>query len=131
MAGRPKRMAAKATRLSGEALRLWTGIFDAMPRYYLNHPDSNGPFCPAWNEAFNTTHTAMLAIEHLAKLLRNKAGLDREACLAMVQRAIEREAKAKKVTPPERGTEQPEPSPDPLDDATLDEDLEDDSPAAD
>ncbi len=72
MAGRPVKMAEKATTLEARALQLSYDVFCEVPRQYLDRP-TDDPICVAWNDAVDATILATLATEKLGNLLREKA----------------------------------------------------------
>ena len=105
MAGRPKTMAVKVTRLEDEARRLCWEVYEAMPQQYIEDPDPKGAISYAWNDAYYKVRDAMCAVEELAEQLRSKAGLTRAECNVKIQEALEREARAKKAGPLKGGSD--------------------------
>ncbi len=75
MAGRPRKMAEKVTRLEDEAVRLMHHLWVTMPLYYRDRRDLTDPVSRGWYWTLDATEQATLAIAHLGDMLREKAGI--------------------------------------------------------
>ncbi len=55
-----------------QARSVEVGMFEEMPKRYLERPDG-GPLCMAWNDAVDAATLAHLALQKLGDMLRKKA----------------------------------------------------------
>ena len=74
MAGRPVKMAEKATALEARALQLSYDVFCEQPKQYLDRP-TDDPICVSWNDAVRANMLSSIATEKLGNLLRAKANI--------------------------------------------------------
>ena len=78
MPGAPLRMARRVLELEELALELNNRFCRAAPKHYFGRPQS-GPDThgvrAAWYEASDTVFEALTSVEHLADIMRERAGL--------------------------------------------------------
>ncbi len=78
MAGAPNRMARRVIELEDLALQLNNKYCKVAPRHYFERPQS-GPdphgLRAAWYESADAIFEALSAVEHLADIMRERAGL--------------------------------------------------------
>ena len=82
MAGRPTRMAERVAKLEVRAFELQEDLRRAAPQQYLERSSCGTDplgLCAAWNNAVETSEDAYYAVEELADILRDRAGIDKWA----------------------------------------------------
>ena len=72
------------TGLEEQARSVEVGMFEEMPKQYLERPDG-GPLCQAWNDAVDAATLVRLAMDKLGAMLRRKANItERGPCEQLI-----------------------------------------------
>ena len=102
MAGRPKMMAKKMTDLEAKTNEMFDLISEYIPEQYelFEGPTGKDPLCDAWNTALFAVTDAMQRMNQLARMLRDKAGIDEpEPSAAVLANMAKRTEQSESVGP--------------------------------
>ena len=75
-------MAKRVANLEEQAADLAVDVFCTIPRQYLDKSNPRDPINRAWNIAVNTAASAMIEMERLGDLMRERAGITEPGPLA-------------------------------------------------